>query len=354
MRGPTVVNGCAIGRVPAVLVADDARRLGRLVVFVLAVATLAGQALAGQRPDARAPSREGEAAPPAGPSPEARAIAALLDRAVGTAPGTYVTSGSAFEPLTDGEPMFVQADVLRGPDQTIRAAVSLGAQVSQPVVTRARIVAANGTSRAVVSDMSGSSPAGVVRVVNQLALAPGEYELHAAMAHPGSGGSVVASLAKSRLVVADLWRSTLALTPLVLGDAVAPAPAASAAGPFTFGPTALRPAAGNRFPQAGDLHVAFRIFSWAAKAGEKPDLLVEYVFHERTPSRAQFFNKVKPQRLNADTLGDRFDPAAGVVNAGMSIPLAPFPFSEFRVTVRVTDNRTKQTASQEAHFVVVP
>jgi hypothetical protein len=42
------------------------------------------------------------------------------------------------------------------------------------------------------------------------------------------------------------------------------------------------------------------------------------------------------------------------VHGGMSVPLAPFPFSEFQLTVRVTDNRTKQTVSQNVRFVVVP
>ena len=58
--------------------------------------------------------------------------------------------------------------------------------------------------------------------------------------------------------------------------------------------------------------------------------------------------------MNAQTLGERFDPASGVVHGGMSVPLAPFPFSEFQLTVRVTDNRTKQTTSQDARFVVAP
>jgi hypothetical protein len=174
------------------------------------------------------------------------------------------------------------------------------------------------------------------------------------MAHTRPGGSVMASLARSRLLVDDLWRGALALSPIVLGDAVAAAPASSAGTPFAFGPTALRPATADRFPQGGELHVAFRIFNWTARPEEKPDLQVEYVFHERTPTSAQFFNKVKPQRLNADTLGERFDPAGGVVNAGMSIPLSAFPFSEFQLTVRVTDNRSKRTASQQSRFVVVP
>ena len=93
---------------------------------------------------------------------------------------------------------------------------------------------------------------------------------------------------------------------------------------------------------------------WKILGGATEAVQVEYVFYERTPQRGQFFNKVKPQVLNAHTLGERFDAASGAVNGGMSIPLAAFPFGEFQLTVRVTDSRTKQTASQDARFIVVP
>jgi hypothetical protein len=165
---------------------------------------------------------------------------------------------------------------------------------------------------------------------------------------------VLAALARSRLVIPDLGQGSLAVSPVVLGDAVAVAPASTAGSPFAFGPTGLRPSAGNRFAQGGDLHLAFRVFNWTAAPDEKPDLQVECVFYERTPQRGVFFNKVKPMVLNAQTLGERFDAGSGVVNGGMSIPLAAFPPGEFQVSVRVTDSRSKLKATQEARFVVVP
>jgi hypothetical protein len=133
---------------------------------------------------------------------------------------------------------------------------------------------------------------------------------------------------------------------------VAAAPASSAGSPFAFGPTALRPSAGDHFAQSGQLHLAFRVHNWTAPAQDKPDLQVEYLFYEQKAGR--FFNKLKPQLLNAKTLGERFDSTSEVVSGGSSIPLASFPFGTFQVTVRVTDQRSKQMASQDARFVVVP
>jgi hypothetical protein len=234
--------------------------------------------------------------------------------------------------------------------------VALGSEVTQPAVTRARIVAVPrpGVARRVLSEISGTSAAGFVRSVGDATLAPGEYELQAVVAQSASAGPVLASFTRSRLLVPDLWQGSLAASPLVFGDAVTAAAASTAGSAFAFGPTALLPATSNRFAQGRPLHVAFRIFNWTAPPEEKPDLQVEYVFYEQMPQRGTFFNKVKPQLLNAQTLGDRFDPASGAVNAGMMIPLAAFPLGEFKLVVRVTDNRSKQMAAQEARFFVVP
>ena len=103
------------------------------------------------------------------------------------------------------------------------------------------------------------------------------------------------------------------------------------------------------------ISVAFRVYNWTAKADEeKPDLTVEYLFYEQGTKGLHFFNKVKPQPLTAATLGTAFDPSAGSVAAGMLIPLEAFTFGDFQLIVRVTDNRTRQTAEGKLSFAVVP
>jgi hypothetical protein len=330
-----------------------------LVIALLVPAVALGAvARAGQAPQqAAAPSPSQAAAnPSAGGTAASAAVAALLERAERSEPGTYSISGTTLSPSTDALPLTIQADALRGQQNTVHVVVALGSEVTQPAVTRARIVAAarSGVARRVVSEISGTSRAGLVRSVGDATLAPGEYELQAVVAQSGSAGPVLAAFTRARLLVPDLWQGGLAASPLVLGDAVSAAPTATSGSAFAFGPTALLPATSNRFSQRRPLHVAFRIFNWTAPPQDKPDLQVEYLFYEQTPQRGIFFNKVKAQLLNAQTLGDRFDPASGAVNAGMTIPLAAFPPGEFRLLVRVTDNRSKQTAAQDTRFFVVP
>jgi len=280
----------------------------------------------------------------------------LLDRAKTTAPGTYAVTAGSLEPAAPAMPLVVQADAFRGPDRTIRVALVLGAEVPQGTDIRLRIVAPAGTPTGaprVVADATASGQAGRLRLVREFTLGAGEYDVQAVVGHPGTGSDLIAALVKYRLTVPDVWRGPLAVTPIVLGESVSAAPPAQT-GAFIFGPTALIPATSNGFAQGGELHVAFRVFNWKAEPGKKPDLTAEYTFYQQTEKRLAFFNKMKAQRLDAGTLGEAFDPAAGVVTAGMTVPLQAFPFGEFQLKVRVTDNAGGQSAEQQVRFVVSP
>lgn len=287
-----------------------------------------------------------------------KAFDLVLERAATTQPGTYVLNGSALEPTPSQLPVIVQADVLRGtekPSKTIRVAVALGTEVPSDATVRLRLVTASGTPR-VIGDAQGSGAAGHVRLVHEFTVAPGEYEVQAVVGHRASG-NLVAAIAKRRLTVPDLWSGPLAVTPVVVGDAALRGDRKGAQ-PFTFGATTLSPAVTNRFEQKAEIDVGVRVFNWSRNAASmeegKPDLTVEYAFFEKTSSRSRFFNKMKPQQLTADTLGKTFDPATGMVSAGMRIPLVAFPFGDFDMRIRITDNRTKQTSEQHVLFSVVP
>jgi hypothetical protein len=290
-------------------------------------------------------------------SAAAKLLETLLDRAKTTAPGTYAVTAGSLKPAAPAIPLAVQADAFRGPDQTIRVALALSAEIPQRSDIRLRIVTPAGTPAGaprVVADATASGQSGRLRLVREFTLGAGEYEIQAAVGHPRTEGGVIAALAKSRVTIPDVWSGLLAVTPIVLADAVSAAPRTPGTRAFVFGPTAMTPAMSNAFAQNGDLHVAFRVFNWKAEPGKKPDLTAEYTFYQQTDKRLIFFNKIKPQHLGADTLGEAFDPAAGVVTAGMTVPLLPFPYGEFELKVRVTDNATKQSAERQVRFVVSP
>jgi hypothetical protein len=290
-------------------------------------------------------------------APAARPFEAVLPRIAATSPGTYVAKGTVLTPAPEAAriPVMVQADVLRGQQGPARVGIVVGAVASQAVDVRLRVwtVAAGAEAARVVADSGGSGTAGPMRLVRELSLAPGGYEVEAVVGYSAPGGGLVVAIARSRLTVPDVQGGSLVVTPIVAGDA-ANGPRRPDV-PFTFGQTTITPAISSRFPRDGSISVAFRIYNWTAKADEeKPDLTVEYLFYEQGSKGLHFFNKVKPQPLTAATLGPAFDPSAGSVAAGMRIPLEAFTFGDFQLTVRVTDNRTHQTAEGKLSFAVVP
>lgn len=296
-----------------------------------------------------------QAAPSQSAAPAPRPFDPLLQRAATMAPGTYLINGQTVSPAPDLDriPVLLQADVLRGAERTARVGIVVGAEAARAVDVRMRVwtVATGKEAARIMADAGGSGTAGPMRLVREFNLDPGEYDVEAVVGHPGNGG-LIAALAKSHLIVPDVRAASPAVTPIVVGEA---APAGRRAEvPFVFGQTIIAPAVGPGFRQDGVISVAFRVYNWTAKPEEKPDLTVEYLFYEKGTKGLHFFNKVKPQQLNGDTLGDAFNPSAGSVAAGMKIPLGAFTFGDFQLSVRVTDNRSKQTAERQLSFAVVP
>jgi len=285
-----------------------------------------------------------------------RPFEALLPRVAALAPGTYVVSKTAFVPATEAAriPVLLQADVLRGPERAARVGIAVGADAKQTVAARLRVltVATAGEKARVVADAGGPGAPGPMRLVREFSLQPGDYDLEAVIGHPGPGTDSTVAVARSRLSVPDIRSGALSVTPIVRGEASTTAGEASL--PFVFGRTTLSPAVSPRVSQDGALSVAFRVYNWTAQAEEKPDLTVEYLFYEQGAKGLHFFNKTKPEPLNADTLGPGFDPSAGMVAPGMMIPLGAFTFGEFQLIVKVTDNRNQQSAEQPIRFTVAP
>jgi hypothetical protein len=300
------------------------------------------------------------ASPPPGPEGKADAVPgahpfdALMSQLAATPPGTYLVDGTRLVPVPDASriPVLLQADVLRGKEGAPRVGVVVGADATQAVDVRLRVSTVAKDTRRVVAEAEGKGTAGPMRLVREFGLAPGDYELEAIVGHPAPGVGVIAAVARARLTVPDIRAGSLAVTPIVAGEA-APS-AGQSERPFVFGKTALSPAVSPRLPQDGSLSVAFRVYNWTARDQEKPDLTVEYLFYEQGKRGLHFFNKVKPQQLTADTLGTAFDSDAGSVAAGMMIPMAPFTFGDFQLVVRVTDNRNTQSAEQKVAFTVAP
>jgi hypothetical protein len=80
---------------------------------------------------------------------------------------------------------------------------------------------------------------------------------------------------------------------------------------------------------------------------------VEFNFYAKQGGSEKFFNKTNPQSLNAQTLPQEFDFAAGhQLQSGQAVPLASFPEGDYRLEIKVTDKIANKTLTRDVNFSV--
>jgi hypothetical protein len=88
-------------------------------------------------------------------------------------------------------------------------------------------------------------------------------------------------------------------------------------------------------------------------SAKKPDVTVEYSFYLKAAGGEKFFNRTSPQSLNAKTLPEQFDLAAGhQLQTGQAVRLASFPEGEYRLEIKVTDKIASKSLTRDVNFTV--
>jgi hypothetical protein len=127
------------------------------------------------------------------------------------------------------------------------------------------------------------------------------------------------------------------------------------ANPYVFGPMRIVPSPDGKFSKSGELSVIFWIYGAKEAASGKPDVVVDYSFHQKLAEGEKYFNKTAPQPLNAETLPPQFSIAAGHQLPGsLVIPLSSFPAGDYRLEIKVTDKPSGATLTQNVNFTVLP
>jgi len=127
------------------------------------------------------------------------------------------------------------------------------------------------------------------------------------------------------------------------------------ANPYVFGPMRIVPSPDGKFSKSGELSVIFWIYGAKEAASGKPDVVVDYSFHQKLAEGEKYFNKTAPQPLNAETLPPQFSIAAGHQLPGsLVIPLASFPAGDYRLEIKVTDKPSGAQLTQSVNFTVLP
>jgi hypothetical protein len=123
--------------------------------------------------------------------------------------------------------------------------------------------------------------------------------------------------------------------------------------PYTFGSMRVVPSDDAKLKKNGELQVLFWIYGAQPDTNQKPDVTVEYNFHQKTADGEKYFNKTAPQALNAMTLPPEFNMAMGHQLPGsLVVPLMSFPPGDYRLEIKITDKASGKTLTQNTNFTV--
>ena len=167
-------------------------------------------------------------------------------------------------------------------------------------------------------------------------------------------------LLRHEITVPDFNTPDLRTSSVIVAQSVEPLTAAlpadqQEANPYVFGPMRIVPSVDGKFAKAGELSVIFWIYGAKEAASGKPDVVVDYSFHQRLAEGEKYFNKTAPQPLNAETLPPQFSIAAGHQLPGsLVIPLSSFPAGDYRLEIKVTDKPSGAQLTQSVNFSVLP
>jgi hypothetical protein len=194
----------------------------------------------------------------------------------------------------------------------------------------------------------------------------GEYDVYVAVAEQtGKPSKDKAALGrtvvlKQPLTVPDYWVDGMTTSPMIIADKIdqlaAPlTPEQQMERPYVLGSMEITPAADQNLSKKEELSLIFLVYNVQVNETGKPDLEVEYRFHQKTGEAEKFFNRTQPQLFNATTLPPQFDVRAGhQVVGGQTIPLASFPEGDYRLEIKVNDKLGSKSITRDVTFTVTP
>jgi hypothetical protein len=202
------------------------------------------------------------------------------------------------------------------------------------------------------------------RVMRAFAAPPGEYDVYFALrpkpADPKKSRDEPVKVVafKTAATLSNFWTGELSTSTVVITNKVDQvqgqvSPEMQRERPYLFGNTEFTPSLDNRFKKADELSIVFQIYNPTLEAG-KPNVTVEYSFHQKLTEGEKYFNKTSPQELNGQTLPPNFDvTTTQMLPGGQSVPLASFPPGDYRMEIKITDVNSKKTITRDVMFTVL-
>jgi hypothetical protein len=204
--------------------------------------------------------------------------------------------------------------------------------------------------------------AGPLKLSRSFTVPAGTYDVYVVVKEPSSDKKnappAKASVIKQTVNVPDLWNDELNTSSVIVAERIDPLPAPLTPQqmierPYALGAMEIVPSAANKFTKQAELQPFLLIYNAKTDSANKPDVTVEFNFYSKDAGGEKFFNKTKPQELNAQTLPPQFDFAAGhQLQSGQAVPLASFPEGDYRLEIIVTDKIASKTVKRDVNFSV--
>jgi hypothetical protein len=177
-------------------------------------------------------------------------------------------------------------------------------------------------------------------------------------APPAAPAAGKVGLLRHEINVPDFGQGDLTTSSIIVArsvEQVAAPPSDQESNPYVFGPMRIVPSPDGKFGKSAELSVIFWIYGAQAAASGKPDVTIDYNFHQKLADGEKYFNKTAPQQLNAQTLPAEFSVAAGHQLPGsLVVPLTSFPAGDYRLEIKVTDKASGKSVTQNVGFTVLP
>jgi hypothetical protein len=214
------------------------------------------------------------------------------------------------------------------------------------------------------TELRSSGPGTPLKVTRAFAVAPGAYDVYFALrerptSQTAADAPVKVAILKQELNVPNYHTEELQTSSVLVADKIeqltAPVTAESMKErPYVLGDSEITPAADMKFKKTEELQLVFQIYGAKYGADKKPDVTVDYVFYQKDPSGEKLFNRTPAQNLSKDSLPPNFDPEAGhQLMTGQGVPLASFPEGDFRLEIKITDNKAQKSITRDVLFTVV-
>lgn len=321
---------------------------------------------------------------------EVAPLARLTDEVMkGAAPGTYVVTQAkdpkevvASQPAPEAVTLALRHDFLKAQQGLVFVPFTVtieSGKLTSPVTGYLRIApkGATGLPTPEKNDKAPTYPFEDIyftelrsggtgqpgRLTRAFAVVPGTYDVYVALRERPAGGTaadapVKVALLKQELVVPNYHSDELQTSSVLVADKIEPlaapvAPEAMKERPYVLGDSEVTPAADQTFKKTEELQLVFQIYGARLGADKKPDVSIDYVFFQKEAGGEKMFNRTPTQTLSDKTLPPNFDPEMGhQLMTGQGVPLQSFPEGDYRLEIKITDNKAQKSVTRDVLFTV--